>query len=251
MGNRNVSRSALLEVFSPDRGRSVLQVPLAERRRQMEAIPWVEQATVRRVLPDSMQVEILERTPIAFLRNGSDLALVDSHGVILDRPLQGKFHFPVVTGITLDIPVAERERRMQLFTGFLQQLDSARVGAVEEVSEVDLADARDLRASLSGLQTGGAAARLGAGNSTESVGEPDAPILVHFGDGNFREKYETLLDKMGQWRATAGEIESVDLRFEGEAVVNSLAPPLARLQKQAPPRKRRGKHGDAHAKRPD
>ena len=52
-----------------------------------------------RVLPNTVKVEITERTPIAFLREGSDMALVDAHGVILDRPMKGNFHFPVVSGI--------------------------------------------------------------------------------------------------------------------------------------------------------
>ena len=65
---------------------------------------------------------------------------IDVHGVILDRPLQGSFHFPVVTGFGSDMPVEDREKRMQLFAGFMQHLDSARAGAVEQVSEVDLSD---------------------------------------------------------------------------------------------------------------
>ena len=44
---------ACCEIFAADRGRSVLRIPLDERRRQIEAIPWVEQATVRRALPQS------------------------------------------------------------------------------------------------------------------------------------------------------------------------------------------------------
>src|SRR5580704_3112364 len=83
-GNHNVSRASVLEVFRADRGHSVLRIPLSERRREIESIPWVEQATVRRALPHTIQVEIVERTPIAFLRDGSGMALLDVHGVILD-----------------------------------------------------------------------------------------------------------------------------------------------------------------------
>ena len=43
---------------------------------------------------------------------------------------------------------------------------------------------------------------------------------MHFGDSDFEGKYRTLLDNIGQWRATAGRVESVDLRFSREAVVN-------------------------------
>jgi len=272
-GNSNVSRASVLDIFRADRGRSVLRIPLEERRRQLESIPWIEQAVVRRALPHTIQVEIVERTPIAFLRDGTQMSLVDVHGVILDRPVQGKFHFPVVTGMNAEMPVDEREKRMQLFAGFMQQLGSARAGAADQVSEVDLSDAHDLRASLTGFQTGTASAANSAsadsagsgasGSSTESSSESwadaDAPILVHFGDSDFEAKYQTLIDKMAQWRATAGRVESVDLRFNGEAVVNSDTPvsqhpvvaqrvPVARAQaavsrvtKQAPPQKHTAK----------
>ena len=230
-GNQYVPRGRVLEIFSADRTRSVLRIPLNERRRQLETIPWVEQATVRRALPNRIEVEITERTPIAFLREGSDLALVDAHGVILDRPLKANFHFPVITGIGADMPIEDRELRMQMFAGFSQQVEAARAGAMEQVSEVDLTEAKDLRATISGLQvtnsSGGA-----AGN--DAWGNVDAPIVVHFGDSDFQSKYLTVLNDIGQWRAAAGRVESVDLRFNGEAVVNPDRTILA-LKKDPPP----------------
>ena len=230
-GNQYVPRGRVLEIFTADRNRSVLRIPLNERRRQLETIPWVEQATVRRALPNRIEVEITERTPIAFLREGSDLALVDVHGVILDRPLKGNFHFPVVTGMGADMPIEDRELRMHMFAGFSQQVESARGGAMDQVSEVDLTEAKDLRATISGLQvtnsSGGA-----AGN--DAWGNVDAPIVVHFGDSDFQSKYLTVLNDIGQWRAAAGRVESVDLRFNGEAVVNPDRTILA-LKKDPPP----------------
>ncbi len=230
-GNQYVPRGRVLEIFSADRNRSVLRVPLNERRRQIETIPWVEQATVRRALPNRIEVEITERTPIAFLREGSGLALVDVHGVILDRPLKGNFHFPVVTGMGGDMPIEDRELRMQMFAGFSQQVEAARGGAMDQVSEVDLTEAKDLRATISGLQvannSGGASANDGWGNT-------DAPILIHFGDSDFQSKYLTVLNDIGQWRAAAGRVESVDLRFNGEAVVNPDRTILA-MKKDPPP----------------
>jgi cell division protein FtsQ len=229
-GNQYVPRGRVLEIFAADRNRSVLRVPLNERRRQIETIPWVEQATVRRALPNRIEVEITERTPIAFLREGSDLALVDVHGVILDRPLKGNFHFPVITGMGADMPIEDREQRMQMFAGFSQQVEAARGGAMDQVSEVDLTEAKDLRATISGLQvantSGGASANDGWGNT-------DAPIVVHFGDSDFQGKYLTVLNDIGQWRAAAGRVESVDLRFNGEAVVNPDRTILA-LKKDPP-----------------
>jgi cell division protein FtsQ len=220
-GNHYVTRASVLEIFATDRSRSILRIPIEKRRRELEAIPWVEQATVRRALPNRIEVEITERTPIAFLRDGSDMALVDVHGVILERPLTASFHFPVVTGIGADMPREDREQRMQLFSGFMQQVESARAGATEQVSEVDLSDGHDVRATLSGLQRAGASAGESSGAASSGEwGQADAPIVVHFGDGDFAAKYQTLVENIGQWRATAGRVESVDLRFSREAVVN-------------------------------
>ncbi len=229
-GNHYVAPASVLRIFSSDRGKSVLRIPLGERRRQIEALPWVERATVRRVLPNQIAVEIAERTPVAFLREPDDLALIDAHGVILERPLSGNFHFPVVTGITTGMPLDSREERMQLFAGFAQQVESVRPDAIDRISEVDLSDDHDLRAMLTGFEPAVATATTPDSQLPLHV---DTPVLVHFGDSDFAGKYETLVQEFSDWRAKAGAIESVDLRFSREAVVNQ---DVVTFAQQRPPK---------------
>jgi len=95
-GNHIVSREAVLQQFVHDRGRSVLRIPLDVRRGGLEDISWVESATVQRILPSRIRVDLTERAPIAFLRNGTELALIDAHGVILERPRDEDLQFPVI-----------------------------------------------------------------------------------------------------------------------------------------------------------
>lgn len=219
---RYVSASSVRAVFLADRNRSVLRIPLDTRRRQIEALPWVSQAVVRRALPNRISVEITERTPIAFLREGSGMSLVDAQGVILARPLQGNFHFPVVTGISAEMPIDDRERRMQLFADFSRQVEAAQPGAMDHINEVDLSDLTDLRATIAGLP------------GSPAANAADAPVLVHFGEGGIEEKYRSLVENFAQWRATVGRVESIDLRFNREAVVNpdSSAPPQQSAQQR-------------------
>jgi cell division protein FtsQ len=209
---RYVDPAAIIEVFAADRGHSVLRIPLDERRHQLEAIPWIEQATVRRALPNRLQIEVTERTPIAFLREGSSLSLIDIHGVILERPLHENFHFPVITGIRADMPIDDREARTHLFAGFMQGVESARKGSADQVGEVDVSDDHDVRATLIGLQSGIV--------DSESGTTSAAPVTVHFGDGDFQAKYQTLLEKIGEVRAKTGPLESIDMRFDGEIVAD-------------------------------
>ncbi len=221
-GNRFVARASVLEIFAPDRGRNVLRVPLATRRAEIEALPWVENATVRRALPNRIEVEIVERTPIAFVRDGSDLFLADKQGVILDPPLEADFRFPVVTGITAAMPREDRARRMQLMSDFMAQIREIRSDAGDSVSEIDLSDANDVQATFAGLQ-GADAAVPGA-------------LLVHFGNGDFHDKFQVLLNNIAQWEQAAGRVASVDLRFEKEVVVNpeNPVPDLQPVAKSVP-----------------
>lgn len=204
-GNRFAPREAIVEKFSADLGRSVVRIPLDARRKAIESLPWVEQARVQRVLPNHIRVEITERTPVAFLRTASDLSLVDSHGAIFERPLEGDFRFPVVSGIADSLPLEQRAQRMNSYIQFMKEIELTQPGADDRISEVDLSDASDVRATLAGL-------------GADSVNAP--PVLVHFGDSDFGNRYHLLASNIDQWRANAGSVDSIDLRFARQVVVN-------------------------------
>jgi len=205
VGNQYVSRDSVVALFSRDRNRSLLRIPLDERRAHIERISWVASARVERILPASIRVEITERTPVAFLRTGSELALVDAQGVILDRPLQGDFHLPVVSGLSEDLPQDERASRIRLFLQFQREIEMVRGGSSDMLSEVDLSSADDLRAMM--VPPGG------------DVNSGAQAVLVHFGSGDFGPRFKTVLDNYAQW-AAAGRISSIDLRFKKQVVVN-------------------------------
>ncbi len=208
-GNHHVDAAVILDKFAADQGRSVLRVPLDERRKALSEIPWVEKASVARILPNRLRVELVERTPVAFLRQGAELALIDAYGVVLERPQQADYHFPVVTGIAEAAPREDRERAMKLFVQFMKDVEATSPGASSQVSEVDLADAQDVRATLAGLPELGDPASGG-----------QSAVLVHFGASDFLSKYKSFVGNIGQWRASAGRIESIDLRFDRQVVVN-------------------------------
>jgi cell division protein FtsQ len=203
-GNRIVSREAVLQQFGQDRNRSVLRIPLEVRRGEIERISWVESATVQRILPNRLRIELTERTPVAFARNGRELALVDAHGVILDRPQGEDMHFPIVTGVSEDVPRDQREKRMQTYEEFIKDIDLVRAGSSDRVSEVDVSNPKDLRVVMTGLA---------------SANDPQA-VAIHFGSGEFTGKYKMLVDNFSQWQANAGRVQSIDLQYTRQVVVN-------------------------------
>ncbi len=203
-GNHIVPREEIQKLFVHDRNRSVLRIPLDTRRSQIQELSWVEEASVQRILPNRLRIEITERTPIAFLRNGGELVLVDAHGVLLDRPEGEDFHFPIVTGLSESMPREEREKRMQTYQEFLKDIELVRPGSSDRVSELDLGNPRDLHAVLTGL---------GSGESAQAV-------TVHFGQNDFTGKYRLLVENFAQWQANAGRVQSIDLQYSRQVVVN-------------------------------
>src|ERR1700676_2882877 len=203
-GNHIVSREAILQQFVRDRGRSVLRVPLDARRSALEEISWIESATVQRILPNRIRVDLNERTPIAFLRNGTELALIDAHGVILDRPRGEDLQFPIVTGLSENLLREERGKRMQTYQEFLKDIDLVRAGSSDRVSEIDLASAKDLRAVMAGV----------AGPN-----DPQA-VTVQFGQGDFAAKYRMVVENFAQWQASNGRVRSIDLQYSRQVILN-------------------------------
>ncbi len=203
-GNHIVSREAILAPFYKDRGRSVIRIPLDTRRSEVEQISWVQSASVQRILPNHVRIDISERTPIAFVRNGSELALIDEFGVILDRPRGEDLHFPIVTGLSDSMPRAERQKRMQTFQEFMKDADLVRSGSSDHVSELDLGNPRDLRVVMAGFP---------GANASQAV-------TIHFGSGEFTAKYRMLVENFAQWQSNAGCVQSVDLQYARQVVLN-------------------------------
>jgi cell division protein FtsQ len=203
-GNKIVSRESVLKQFLRDRHRSVLQIPLDKRRSELEQLPWVETASVQRILPNRIRVELTERTPIAFARGSNQLYLIDAHGVILDRPPGEDWHFPIVSGVSDELPREQREKRMETYQEFMTAIDLVRSGSSDQVSEIDLASTRDLRAVITGLS---------------GPTDPQA-VTIHFGGGDFTAKYRMLIENFSQWQANAGRVQSIDLQYSRQVILN-------------------------------
>jgi cell division protein FtsQ len=201
-GLSEVSRAEMIPVFGEDIGRNVFFLPLDERRRDLEKIPWIERATVMRVLPDQIRVAVVERQPVAFTRHGQVIGLVDANGVLLSMSAatmaKRHYSFPVVTGIDPGDPADSRKARMALYQRLIAELDADGKHNSEQISEIDLTDPEDARVLMP---------------------EQGADILAHFGEDHFLERYQRYKAHIAEWRQQYPHLASVDLRYENQVVL--------------------------------
>jgi cell division protein FtsQ len=56
------------------------------------------------------------------------------------------------------------------------------------------------------------------------VHDAGGTVLIHLGASDFLERYKLFADHIGEWRQQYKDVESVDLHYEGEIVVNPDGP---------------------------
>jgi cell division protein FtsQ len=221
-GNEHLTRPQVLSIFGADLERNLFRVSLAERRADLERLPWVEHATVMRLLPNRIRVAVKERTPVAFVRQGTQIGLVDAGGVLLDMPPDAagdpKYSFPVLTGISASDPLSTRAARMEIYKRFMTELDSTGEHLTRSLSEVDISNPEDVKAVVA------------TGNSD---------ILVHFGDEQFLDRYHEFSQHLTEWKTQYPKLASADMRYEGQIVLEmqtgagiAMPRPLRRTQTQ-------------------
>jgi len=198
-GLENVARSQVMEVMGGEIGRNIFFVPLAQRKTQLEQIPWVESASVMRFIPNRLKVEIHERTPVAFARVGSRILLTDNVGTLMELPGKKKYSFPVIVGMNTGEPPSTRAARMKIYNDVVRQLDSGGARYSQDLSEIDLSDPDDVKVL-----------------ANNRAGE----VLVHLGSSNYLERYKVYVAHIQEWQQQFDKLESVDLRYDRQIIVN-------------------------------
>ncbi len=198
-GMQNVTKAQIMEVMGADIGRNIFFIPLAQQKAQLEQIPWVESASVMRFVPNRLQVEIHERTPIAFARVGPRISLIDAGGTLMELPQKHKYSFPVILGMNPGEPLSTRAPRMKAYNELVQDLDSGGARYSQDLSEVDLADLENLKVR---------------------VNDPAGDVLVELGSSEYLKRYKTYVSHVREWRQQFQKLESVNLRYDNQVIVN-------------------------------
>ena len=198
-GTQNVTKAQIMEVMGADIGRNIFFIPLAQQKAQLEQIPWVESASVMRFVPNRLKIEIRERTPVAFARVGPRISLIDAGGTLMELPRNRKYSFPVILGMNPSEPLSTRAPRMKAYNELVQELDSGNAHYSQDLSEVDLSDLDDLKVR---------------------VNDPAGDVLLHLGSSNYRKRYTIYVSHVREWRQQFPKLESVNLRYDNQVIVN-------------------------------
>lgn len=197
-----ISRDDVLALLDLPPGRGLILVNPDALESALQANPWIRRATVRRLFPDTLAVELQEREPVAVLRTAERAFLVDQEGVLLaESLLDAPQSLPVLLGVDYAEAVlregdtVERLRNGIALAGLLGQ-------AVGRPMVVDLGVPGEVVAYDSGLRL-----RFGQGAFGDKV-------------DRYRQVWDRVFDRWidREKPASARRVE-VDLRFRDKVIV--------------------------------
>jgi cell division protein FtsQ len=202
-GQERLATGEVLALVEGLRGQNILTVKLDEWQQRLLASPWVESATIRRVLPSTVEITVRERRPMGIGRLGNAIYLIDSTGVIIDEygPAYGDIDLPIIDGLAAT-PAAGGSMidstRAEFASRVISAL-SARPEIARRVSQIDVADLHDAVVILDG-----------------------DPALLRLGDEDFLARLQQYVDLAPALRERLAAIDYVDLRFDERLYVRPV-----------------------------
>lgn len=98
-GRQRADKQAILAALGVARGTPILSVDLDAAKARLETVPWVRNASIERLLPDTLYVRLSERAPLALWQHRGKFDLVDQDGnVIADADIGDYPFLPQVVG---------------------------------------------------------------------------------------------------------------------------------------------------------
>jgi cell division protein FtsQ len=86
-----------------------------------------------------------------------------------------------------------------MYAELIKELDSTGAHYSQSLSEVDLSDPDDVKATVS---------------------DPKGAVLVHLGSSNFLERFQVYVAHVQEWRSQFSRLDAIDLRYAGQVIVN-------------------------------
>ena len=201
-GNVRLSEGDVQALVAGIRGENIFRVDFEPYRQRALDSPWVSSVALSRVLPSTIDVRIVERTPMAIARVSEQLFLVDHEGVIIDEygaPYRD-LDLPIVDGLVSSpggkAPLVDRER-VAVTAACLAAL-AERPDLSRRLSQVDVTNAHDV-----------------------AVMFDHDPVWLHLGDDRFVERLNRYLELVPTLQERFVEIDYVDLRFGERVFVRS------------------------------
>jgi cell division protein FtsQ len=194
-GAKHTPRAALASVTAGYTGTNLFKIDIARVQSDLRGLSWVSRIGIEKKLPDTLRINVTERTPVALVRAGDHIQYVDEHGVTFAElsPEVGDDDLPIIANAE-----GEELARTVNFVRALRGSDALLYSRLSEVHPV---------------------APRGFAMFDRELG-----AIVYANAEDVSAKWRNLYSIVKAEGLERGSIEYADLRFTGRIVVKPVHP---------------------------
>lgn len=123
-GNNNLDINVLQARLATQLGNSLFAFEVDAARQEVLNDPWVKSATVRKVYPDTIVVDVVERKPVALWQSQGEVHLIASDGFVIAKASQTQMNLPQVVGEGANMAASEFLSVMNRYPGISQKANA-------------------------------------------------------------------------------------------------------------------------------
>ncbi len=151
-GMHHVTKREVLDRLAMKPGLGLHQISAVYLAERAQSHPWIREAAVERRPPHTLYISVVERTPAAIVRAGSDHWLSDETGAVLGRlGTQDDATLPLLTGVDAKL-LAQGDARVRHTVQSAVTLARLMAHTMDGRVELDLTHPSNLVASAKGLR---------------------------------------------------------------------------------------------------
>jgi cell division protein FtsQ len=140
-GEKKLTDMEVLNMARIGIGMNILTINLKEASKRIEQHPWIENALLKRKLPQKIFISITERDPIAII-NLDRLYLIDKQGVIFKEiGPEDALDVPILTGLESTVLAANEsvsKRLIEKALTIMDEINGKKVLSMDELSEINM-----------------------------------------------------------------------------------------------------------------
>ena len=198
VGNQHLSVEELAPWGGPVVGGNIFRVDLGGISQKLAKHPWVQTASIRRIFPQGLHINITERIPFARIQL-DQVYMMDSYGVLLG-PEEEKFYgLPLLTGIAVKNPTPGHNVVNKDVTSGLKAMYDFNQLPIFEENPIDMVRIRN--------------------HSRMTFLTRNRDLEIHMRTNTVSDSFKNLKLALGAISGEKGALSYIDLSFKNKVVV--------------------------------
>ena len=198
VGQKKLSNEELSSWIGPIIGKNIFALELNEISKRLVGHPWIKSASVGRVFPQGIYVEIKERVPFAKIQL-EQVYVMDNYGVLLGTNVIGENNLPTITGVkTKNRKIGNNVAKEEIISGLkiMHSLNRLSIFEKNKIDNIHITNRHRITFSTHAKN-----------------------IKVHLRPEIAQESFENLVLALGVIEKNEKNLSDIDLSFKNRIVI--------------------------------